>query len=215
MSGEKKAAKEPKFCRPPIPGEMIDRLIDRYSMPVTSMPDEGASELWVALAALKGWIEKQGDAPTDPNGFRHAAWHKIRGILDEAVEANNPAPFDAMSKEWLKMEIDKSPPRLNQTSKKNVKNLWASPEQKTVEARMETAGKAIEGMLPALPKFTPNAPRKVKFLEAIASLQRRLKRAPTRREIEDYACLEKSKVGDYAQEMGLGELLSRARTPVK
>jgi DNA-directed RNA polymerase specialized sigma subunit len=55
--------------------------------------------------------------------------------------------------------------------------------------------------------------RKIEFLEAILDLQRRLKRAPTRREIEDKTEIKKNKVSEMVLEMGLEHLLSRTKAP--
>jgi DNA-directed RNA polymerase specialized sigma subunit len=69
----------------------------------------------------------------------------------------------------------------------------------------------IENLIPAIPTNQPNSLRKIEFLEAILDLQRRLKRAPTRREIEDKTEIKKNKVSEIVLEMGLEHLLSRTK----
>jgi len=211
MSAKQKAAQKartqtPKLSCPPIPEETLDRLIARYSVPVTSTPDESTAALWDAVADLKGWLQKKGKSPTDPYGMRFAAWQKLRSMLNDAVEANDASTFDSLAKAWETWEMKKPAPR----AKQGERNPW----EKENEQKIQRVADSIESLIPALPANKPNAIKKIRFLEAIRALQRELNRAPTRWEIEQLTLMHKTKVTSMANEMGFKDSLSRARTPV-
>jgi len=201
--------KPPKNPRPPIPYEMIYRLIDRYSAPLQAIPDDSTAAIWAAVADIKGWVEKKGGKithgmPADPYDVRSFAWQKLRGILDDAVEENNPCAFNTLSKAWQECEVRKPAPRFKKTRAKAIIGPW----KKNEELEKRKLAEHIESLIPALPAKDPNSPRKIDFLEAILDLQRKWKRAPTRREIEEKTGITKNRVGDMVKDMGLGDLLS-------
>jgi hypothetical protein len=199
--------KPPKIACPPIPQEIIDRLIIRYSAPLQSIPDDSIAAIWNAVAELKGWMVKQGEIPVDPYGMRFVAWQQLRGMLNDAVEENNPAAFETMSKAWQQWEINEPMPRSKNPCALAIKDPW----RKNEEMVKQKLAANIENLIPAIPTNQPNSLRKIEFLEAILDLQRRLKRAPTRREIEDKTEIKKNKVSEIVLEMGLEHLLSRTK----
>jgi len=214
MPTKKKTAKKgepkpPKTCREPISYEMIYRLIDRYSAPLKAIPDDSTAAIWAAVAEIKGWMGKNGGntahgMSADPHNFRSFAWQKLRGILDDAVEQNNPFAFNTLSYAWQECEISKPAPRFKNSRAQAIIDPWKENEK--LERRK--IAENIENCIPALPTKDPNSPRKIDFLEAILDLQRKLKRAPTRREIEEKTGISKNDVDEMAKDMGLGDLLS-------
>ena len=221
MPTKKKTAKKdepkpPKIACPPIPYEMIYRLIDRYSAPLQAMPDDSTAAIWAAVAEIKGWMEKKGGNIThgmsaDPYNVKSFAWQKLRGILNDAVEENNPAAFESLSKAWLQWGIKKPSPRTKHTCAQAMKDPW----KKNEELEKQRLAENIENLIPASPTNHPNSSKKIEFLEAILDLQRKLKRAPTRREIENKTGIIKTKVTEMVLEMGLEHSLSRTRSPRK
>lgn len=205
--------KPPKTRSEPISDEMIYRLIDRYSAPLQSIPDDSTAAIWAAVAELKGWMEKKGGntahgMSADPHNFRSVAWQKLRGILNDAVEQNNPFAFNTLSKAWKECEISKSAPRFKNSCAQAIIDPWKENE----ELEKRKLAENIENLIPALPTKDPNSPRKIEFLDAILDLQRKLKRAPTRREIEERTGITKNKVEKMVSKMGLGDLLSSPRS---
>jgi len=214
-------SKPPKIPRPPIPEEMIYRLIDRYSAPLQTIPDDSTASIWATVAELKGWMVKKGrnnalGSHVDPHNFANVfiniAWQKLRGILDDAVVENTPTAFDELSKAWQQWEISKPPPRLNKSGAQADIDPW----KKNEDAANRKLAENIENLITPLPTNNPNSPRKIEFLEAVLNLQRKWERAPTRREIEDRTEITKNKVSEMVGEMELGDLLSlgkRTKSP--
>jgi hypothetical protein len=216
MPTKKKTAKKdepkpPKIACPPIPEEIIYRLINRYSAPLQSIPEDSTAAIWAAVGELKGWMEKKGNIPADPYRFRSIAWQQLRGMLNDAVEENNPAAFEVLSKAWLQWEIKEPSPRTKHTCALAMKDPW----KKNEELEKQRLAENIENLIPASPTNHPNSSKKIEFLEAILDLQRKLKRAPTRREIENKTGIIKTKVTEMVLEMGLEHSLSRTRSPRK
>jgi hypothetical protein len=139
--------------------------------------------------------------------MRFVAWQQLRGMLNDAVEENNPAAFETMSKAWQQWEINEPMPRRKNPCALAIKDPW----RKNEEMVKQKLAANIENLIPAIPTNQPNSLRKIEFLEAILDLQRRLKRAPTRREIEDKTEIKKNKVSEIVLEMGLEHLLSRTK----
>ena len=217
MPTKKKTAKKgepkpPKTRCEPISYEMIYRLIDRYSAPLQSIPEDSTAAIWAAVAEIKGWMEKnRGNTAhgmsADPYNIRSFAWQKLRGLLDDAVEEYNPSAFNTLSKAWKECEISKPAPRFKNSRAQTIIDPWKKNEKLEKQKLAEN----IENLIPALPTKDPNSPRKIEFLDAILDLQRKLKRAPTRREIEQRTKIKKNKVCEMVSEMGLGDLLSSVR----
>jgi hypothetical protein len=105
---------------------------------------------------------------------------------------------------WQECEVRKPAPRFKKTRAQAIIDPW----KKNKEAEKQKLAEKIENLIPALPAKDPNSPRKIDFLEAILDLQRKWKRAPTRREIEERTGIKKIRVGDMVKDMGLGDLLS-------
>jgi hypothetical protein len=223
MPTKKKTAKKgepkpPKTCREPIPYEMIYRLIDRYSAPLQSIPEDSTAAIWAAVAELKGWMEKKGGniahgMSADPHNFRSVAWQELRGMLNDAVEQNNPSAFNTLSKAWRECEVRKPSPRFKNSRAQTIIDPWKENE----ESEKRKLAENIENLIPALPTKDPNSPRKIDFLEAVLDLQRKWKRAPTRREIEERTGISKKGISkkdvcDMVKDMGLGDLLSSPRS---
>jgi len=209
----KSEPKTPKIPLPPIPEKMIYDLIDRYSVPSQSAPDDATTEIWSAVAELKGWMEKKGrntvlGIPADPYNLRSVVWQKLRGILDDAVEENNSSAFSTLSKAWQDWNMSKPAPTTKSLRTKTIIDPW----NKNEELKMRKVAETIESLTHPLPTNTPNSPTIIKFLKAILDLQRKWKRAPTRREIEDRTGISKKDVGEMAKDMGLGDLLSSPRS---
>ena len=217
MPTKKKTAKKdepkpPKIACPPIPYEMIYRLIDRYSAPLQAMPDDSTAAIWAAVAEIKGWMEKKGGnithgMPADPHNVKSFAWQKLRGILNDAVEENNPAAFESLSKAWQQWEIKKPSPPMKNSGVQTIKDPWKEDE----DFQRQKLAENIENLIPASTTNHPNSSRKIEFLEAILDLQRKLKRAPTRREIEEITGIKKNKVSEMVVEMDLEHSLSRIK----
>jgi hypothetical protein len=205
--------KPPKTRSAPISYEMIYRLIDRYSAPLQSIPEDSTAAIWATVAEIKGWMEKNGGntahgMPADPHNFRRGAWQKLRRILDDAVEEYNPSAFNTLSNAWQECEVRKPTPRPKHSRAQSIIDPWKENE----ELEKRKLAENIENLIPALPTKDPNSPRKIDFLEAILDLQRKLKRAPTRREIEEKTGISKNRVCDMVKDMGLGDLLSSPRS---
>jgi hypothetical protein len=141
--------------------------------------------------------------------MRFVAWQQLRGILNNAVEENNPAAFKELSKAWQQWEIKEPSLRIKHTCAQAMKNPWKKKE----EMEKQLLAENIENLIPASPANHPNSLRKVELLEAVLDLQRKLKRAPTRREIEGITGIKKNKVSEMVLEMGLEHSFSRTRSP--
>jgi hypothetical protein len=216
MPSKKKTAKRdepkpPKIACHPIREERIYRLINRYSAPLQSIPEDSTATIWAAVGELKGWMEKKGKKPTDPYRLRSVAWQKLRGVLDGAVEESNSAAFETLSKAWQQWEIKKPSPPVENSGVQIIKDPWKEDQYLQKQKLAEN----IENLIPASTTNHPNSLSKIKFLEAILDLQRKLKRAPTRREIENKTGIIKTKVSEMVLEMGLEDSLSRTRSPRK
>jgi|694.fasta_scaffold150581_2 hypothetical protein len=226
--------KTPKKCRQPIPAETIDRLIDIFSVPTKSAPNDITADLWIAVADMKGWMMKTQGNPEVSNLFKISVWHNIRKRLDEAVSENDIASVDILAKAWLCWQIEETIPRQKKKPPSGSQNPWKREE----EAIAQRLAESIENLIPGMPQNPPNSERKVQFLNTIHCLQNEFKRegverAPTRAEIalslagqdvskefekvrskserEARAHQIKAKVTEMAKEMGLDKLLSRER----
>jgi hypothetical protein len=180
----------PTNPKPPIPEEQLWSLEARYSAPVKTALDDQSALIWSAAADLKGWIVRGAD----PHGLRYIAWKKIADTLVGGVEDMNAKVFDEFAKAWAQLEFEKSPTKKNVNSEVNAWDAKLSEE--------------IENLIPTLQKNSPQNARKLKLLDSIYSLQRKLKRAPTRREIEDHSDLNKNDADKLINEMGIAHLLS-------
>lgn len=210
MTAKKKTPKKldcpkPTICRPPISEDILQALESRYSMPVKSPLKEKHPEIWNAVGDLKGWLRKGNDR----HEFRYTAWVKIREILDLCVSNFDASGFESFAKAWQNWEVSKKPPI-------NKKSGYGDP-WKNEEASW------IENLLPLPCNNSPNSRVKLEVIEAILSTQKHLGRAPSRSEIEAHlkpnsktpgtkeSGLEKNKIIEIVNEMGIGPLLSGSR----
>lgn len=210
MSAKKKTAyirapRPPKIHMPMISDEVLDWLEAKCSIP-GRFPEDRIADLWDAVATMKGWMKKN----TDPCGFRHNAWHKIRTILEAALNEHDTAIFDQFAKAWTDWDVKKKSPKLKLAGSKSAENPW----EKWKAKEMQVVAQMIDNLVPLLPENSPNSPQKLKVIEAIRSLQNKHKRAPTLREIEDKASITKNKVDDMLKEMGLKASLSHSKASV-
>jgi len=213
--------KTPKNPRPPIPDDLIFLLIDRYAAPTQSIPDDDTAAIWASVAQLKSWMEKKSQNKAlglhvDPHNFSSDfigwEWQKLRGMLDDAVQENNLSAFDKFSKAWMDLKISKpkQPSKFDKFDTSKPKPQVRDSFEQASAWNRETA-ENISNLITGHPTKDPNSPRKIDFLEAILDLQRKWKRAPTRREIEEKTGITKNRVGDMVKDMGLGDLLSPGR----
>lgn len=187
-----KAALEriPTNPKSPIPEELLWSLEARYSAPVKTELDDQSALIWSAVADLKGWII--GGA--DPHSLRYIAWKKIADTLAGGVEEMNSKVFDEFAKAWVQLDIEKIPKK---KSAKSEINAW--------DTKLYTS---IQNLIPAPQKNPPQNARKLRLLDSIFSLQRRLKRSPTRLEIENHSKINKNDVAKLIKEMEIAHLLS-------
>ncbi len=187
---------QPRYVMPIIPDEILNNLINRYSLPVTKIPkDDETVMLWKHTEELKGWLSKKTN-----NEYSLACvnWAKIREILDAAVENNDLSLFDEFSKAWNSWDIERPQPK-----KAILKGKQDEKKNRLAES--------ISELIQPTSVNAAHSPRKLDLIFAIEDIQRRQKRAPTRREIEDKADIDKNKVSDWVKEMGLCDLLSGSK----
>lgn len=196
------------YEKEPIPDEVLDALLEKYSTEGNTPAHASYTEMWSLVSELKGWLSK----PPQDCKLRYAevAWSKIRERIDKAVAGYDLDSINDFSKIWRAVEIDYREPT---AAKPKEVSLWEQRDKADEIEEGVRAAKSIATLISGLPKNRPNSPTKVYFLECIQDLQRKLKRAPSQREIEAKSGLKKNMVSKLAGEMGLKGFFSKSKKP--
>jgi hypothetical protein len=193
---EKTKGSTPKTVNPPIPLELIETLRARAQLPRKKDNYGRNDELWDNVLNLKGWLSK----PASDYSMAGVHWERIKKMLDAAVTEHDPIIFGQFSDAWNA----KSEKKLTDQVKKRSKNNTVS----------DKVLKCIEGLIPAPRSTTPGKPTLLWIINIIEDLQRKLRRAPTQKEIivalaDKGFELPEGDLSEQLCEMGLGDSLSR------